>query len=229
MNVYAISDLHLSGAQPKPMNIFGDNWDDHWDKIMEDWREKVEPEDVVLIPGDISWAMRMEEAKIDTDEICEMPGKKIMLRGNHDYWWSSISRVRAILYNETYVIQNDSLNFGDVWFAGTRGWVCPNEKEFLPDDEKIYLREVGRLKISLESMKRTDDDCVVVMMHYPPFNEMKEPNGFTELLETFGIKTVIYGHLHDIAAMRSFNGELNGITYHNVSCDYLDFKLKRIL
>ena len=211
------------------MNVFGSNWDDHWDRIREDWLQKVNNNDVVLIPGDISWAMHMNDAKIDLDEICELPGKKVILRGNHDYWWSSISRVRSMLFNHTYALQNDSIQFDGVWIAGTRGWVCPNEKEFSPDDEKIFTREVGRLKISLDSMKRNSNDRTIVMMHYPPFNELREPSDFTKLFKAYDIKTVIYGHLHDLSAMRSFNGELDGVRYFNVSCDFLDFKLKQML
>ena len=228
MKIFAISDLHLSGAQPKPMDIFGKNWGNHWEKIKDDWHSKVSNDDLVLIPGDISWAMHAKDARLDTDEICEMPGSKIMLRGNHDYWWGSVSKVREMLFNNTYVIQNDSVVIDSFCIAGTRGWVCPNEKGFLPDDEKIYLREVGRLKLSLEHAKAKNADEIIVMMHYPPFNELREPNGFTDLIKDFGIKTVIYGHLHDLSAMRSFNGEMDGVSYQNVSCDFLDFKLQRI-
>ena len=228
MAIFAISDLHLSGAQPKPMNIFGDNWENHWDKIKIDWHEKVTQDDIVMVPGDLSWAMHMSDAKIDIDSICEMPGKKIILRGNHDYWWSSISRVRNMLHNETYAIQNDCVVIDHYCFAGTRGWVCPNDRGVLPEDQKIYLREVGRLKLSLEQAVKQDAEEIIVMLHYPPFNENQEPSGFTELIEAHNIKTVVYGHLHDASARRSFNGEINGTKYLNVSCDFLDFKLIKI-
>lgn len=228
MNIYAISDLHLSGASPKPMHIFGENWENHWDKIKTDWHGKVTPDDLVLIPGDLSWAMHAEDAKSDIDAVCEMPGRKVILRGNHDYWWGAVSRVRAMLFNETYAIQNDSVVFGNVCVAGTRGWICSNDKNASPEDEKIYLRELGRMRLSLESAKKKDARETIVMMHYPPFNENKDKSGFTDLFFEFGIQTVIYGHLHDAAAKRSFNGELNGVFYSNVSCDFLDFQLKRL-
>jgi len=228
MHIYAISDLHLSGFKPKPMNIFGENWEDHWKKIKADWHERVSGEDLVLIPGDISWAMKLSEAKQDLDEICEMPGKKLLLRGNHDYWWSSISRLREILYNDTFVLQNDAFEFEDVSIAGTRGWICPNEREFRPEDEKIYLREVERLRLSLIKVRPREDKDIIVMMHFPPFNENREDNGFTELFEKFGVPKVLYGHLHDASAQNSFNGIHNGIEYQNVSCDFLDFKLLKV-
>ncbi len=228
MQVYAISDLHLSGFKPKPMDIFGENWKDHWTKIRVDWHKRVREEDLVLIPGDISWAMRLSEAMIDLKQIEELPGSKIILKGNHDYWWSSLSRLISELKPNTYVLQNNAFDFEELSVAGTRGWTCPSDREFKPEDEKIYLREVERLKLSLEKVKPREDKKIIAMMHYPPFNEKREPTGFTELFERYGVETVIYGHLHDASASQSFNGVHNGILYQNVSCDFLNFKLKEI-
>ena len=229
MRVYAISDLHLSGFQPKPMDVFGDNWKDHWTKIRVDWHNRVHQGDLVLIPGDISWAMRLSEAMIDLEQIQELPGKKILLKGNHDYWWSSLTKINSMLDENTLILQNNAFEFEDLNVAGTRGWTCPSAREFKPEDEKIYLREVERLKLSLEKVKPREDKKIIVMMHYPPFNEKREPTGFTELMEKFGVDTVLYGHLHDASAHQSFNGIHNGILYQNVSCDFLDFKLKEII
>ena len=228
MQVYAISDLHLSGFKPKPMDIFGENWKDHWMKIRVDWHKCVREEDLVLIPGDISWAMRLSEAMIDLKQIEELPGSKIILKGNHDYWWSSLSRLISELKPNTYVLQNNAFDFKELSVAGTRGWTCPSDREFKPEDKKIYLREVERLKLSLEKVKPREDKKIIAMMHYPPFNEKREPTGFTELFEKYGVDTVIYGHLHDASAYQSFNGVHNGILYQNVSCDFLNFKLKEI-
>jgi len=228
MQVYAISDLHLSGYQPKPMDIFGENWKDHWTKIRADWYKHVHEEDLVLIPGDISWAMRLSEALIDLKQIEELPGTKILLKGNHDYWWSSVSRIRSELNDSMILLQNEAFEFDHISVAGTRGWTCPSDREFKPEDEKIYRREVERLKLSLSRVKPREDKRIIVMMHYPPFNEKREQTGFTELMEKYGVDTVLYGHLHDASAYQSFNGVHNGILYQNVSCDFLDFKLKKI-
>ena len=228
MDVYAISDLHLSGFSPKPMDVFGDNWKDHWTKIRVDWHKRVHENDLVLIPGDISWAMRLSEALIDLKQIEELPGSKVILKGNHDYWWSSLSRLTSELKDNTYVLQNNAFEFEDISVAGTRGWTCPSDREFKAEDERIYLREVERLKLSLEKVKPREDKKIIVMMHYPPFNEKRDSTGFTELFEKFGVDTVLYGHLHDASAFMSFNGIHNGVLYQNVSCDFLDFKLKKI-
>ncbi len=228
MDVYAISDLHLSGYQPKPMDVFGENWRDHWAKIRADWYKRVHESDLVLIPGDISWAMRLSEALVDLKQIEEMPGTKIILKGNHDYWWSSLTRLTSELNETMLVLQNNAFDFEDVSIAGTRGWTCPSSKEFKAEDEKIYLREVERLRLSLERIKPREDRKIIAMMHYPPFNEKREPTGFTDLFEKFGVDTVLYGHLHDASAGMSFNGVHNGIVYQNVSCDFLEFKLKKV-
>ena len=128
MNIYAIGDLHLSGASPKPMDIFGDHWADHWVKIKENWHSLVKADDIVLIPGDLSWAMRPEEAATDISEICALPGRKVLIKGNHDYWWGSIVKVRSMLTNYTYALQNDSIVFDDFVIAGTRGWDMPRHQ-----------------------------------------------------------------------------------------------------
>ncbi len=228
MKIFAISDLHLSGFKPKPMDIFGDNWIGHWDKIRDDWNEKVDEKDIVLIPGDLSWAMKLEEAKIDIDEICELKGTKILLKGNHDYWWTGLSKVKGILSNNTFILQNNSIEIGDYVFAGTRGWTMPHDGEYDKQDEKIYLREIERLKLSLSSIKNKDKP-IIVMMHYPPINDRNMENEFIDLFKLYNVKHVIYGHLHAASAKFSFNGIYEGITFQNVSCDYLDFKLYQII
>ena len=156
MNIYAIGDLHLSGQSPKPMDIFGDHWTDHWPRIKESWQQAVSGDDVVLIPGDISWAMRLEEARCDLDAIGALPGRKIIMRGNHDYWWGSLSQVQSLLPPLMYALQNNSFVFEDCVIGGTRGWLCPGNHYFsAPSDEKIYLREAGRLELSLAHARKT--------------------------------------------------------------------------
>ncbi len=140
MKVFAIGDLHLSGAVDKPMDVFGVAWDKHFLRIQTYWRERVATEDVVLIPGDISWAMHLDEAKPDLEFIANLPGEKILVRGNHDYWWNSLSKVRAALPPTIRALQNDSIRFDGVSIAGSRGWSCPGTSGFTASDEKIYER-----------------------------------------------------------------------------------------
>jgi hypothetical protein len=226
MRFFAIADPHLSKAQAKPMSIFGDNWEGHPEVFFEGWREVVGPEDVVLIPGDISWAMGLEEALLDLQDIAELPGSKIILRGNHDYWWASISKVRKALPSGIYALQNDSLVLGEVAIAGTRGWDTPQSRPLDKEDRKIYLREVERLKLSLESLKTTPYQKLIVALHFPP--TLGEANGFTDLLEEYRPDGVVYGHLHGANPERLIP-QWQGIPLHLVAADFLNFRPKLIL
>ena len=173
MKIFAISDLHLSLNNPKPMNCFGPVWEGYEQKIFDDWREKVGDDDLVLLAGDFSWAMRLDEAKPDFELIKDLPGKKVLIRGNHDYWWSSISAVRAALPQNMFAIQNDAIKFGDIIVCGTRGWTVPENGEFASaEDEKIFKREVIRLDLTLKSAKalQQNGEKIICMMHYPPCN-----------------------------------------------------------
>ena len=224
MNIIAIGDLHLSFANPKPMDIFGDNWADHPEKIRRAWEAAVTPDDVVLLPGDISWAMNLEEAKPDLDYIAALPGRKIMIRGNHDYWWSTVSKVRKFVDPSIDVLQNDSLRIGDLTIAAARGWDCPGGYHFDEHDMQIYEREVGRLKLSLDHATANGATRIWVMLHYPPTNEKHHASGFLEVLHQYPVEKVIYGHLHGKEGHRgALEGVREGIEYHLVACDYLDF------
>ena len=231
MNVYAISDLHLSGHAPKPMSIFGEHWDDHWARIKESWLDTVRPGDVVLLPGDLSWAMRLDEAKTDIDEVCAMPGVKLIIKGNHDYWWGSLAQVESMLSNDTYVIQNNSRRFGDIVFAGSRGWTVPGSNQYsAANDEKLYLREAGRLELSLKhARKNAPSEQLVCMMHFPPADADGAPTLFTRLFEKYGATDVVYGHLHSASIRGALSGEVRGVRYTLVSCDATEFKLVRII
>lgn len=155
MKLFAIGDLHLSHSSNKPMSVFGPNWDNHAERIAAAWRERVSDEDAVLIPGDISWAMQLDEARPDIEYIAALPGKKVIMRGNHDYWWGSISKVRDMLPCCMYALQNDTVELGSVTIAGSRGWICPGSSGFDPEtDKKIYDREVIRLQLSLSGANR---------------------------------------------------------------------------
>ena len=226
MRIFAIGDLHLPGGQLKPMDIFGAHWEGHFDKICADWRARVTEEDVVLLPGDLSWAMTLEEAAPDLAAICTLPGRKILLRGNHDYWWSSITRVRGLLPAGNYALQNDALAIDGAVFAGSRGWTVVPENSTNAQELKIYRRELMRLEFSLQSaQKLSQGRPIVAMLHFPPFGDRKEGSGFTELLEKYGVNTCVYGHLHGEGLRTAFNGEKNGVKYACTSCDGLGFRL----
>lgn len=230
MKVFAISDLHLSINNDKPMDIFGPVWDGYLDKIEKDWEEKVGSEDLVLIAGDISWAMRLNEAKEDLRYLSNFKGNKVIIKGNHDYWWSAIGSVRENLSNNTYAIQNDAVRFGNIIVCGSRGWAIP-EKEFKDEqDEKIYRREVIRMELSLQTMQamRTENDKVVVMTHFPPFNYKLEDNEMTELFEKYNVDAVVFGHLHSYDKKQKLQIVKNNIKYYLTSCDLLDNKLVEI-
>ena len=227
MAVWAISDLHLPARQ-KPMDIFGPHWQNHFERIREDWLAHVGQQDIVLLPGDLSWAMHLEEAQEDLARIGELPGRKLLLRGNHDYWWSSIGRVRRALPEGCFALQNDSMLMDGLLFAGSRGWQIPAEPDGDSDDARIYRRERQRLEMSLNNARAKDADApLVVMMHYPPRGENMD--GFSDILKRFGVEHVVYGHLHGAGLAGAIRGEVDGIFYHQVSCDGLDFKIARIL
>lgn len=225
MTVYAIADLHLPAGTNKPMDIFGAHWERHFERISEDWRARVTEEDIVLLPGDISWAMRLEDACMDLDAIGRLPGVKILTRGNHDYWWSSISRVREKLTGNTHALQNDAMKLGGLLFAGTRGWMLP-EKDTADDDRRIFARECQRLDMSLARARRLDADApLICMLHYPPLTDGNRDNEMTRILKAYGVHTVVYGHLHGAAICGAFQGEQDGIRYRLVSCDSLGLRL----
>ncbi|HZJ83796.1 MAG TPA: metallophosphoesterase [Clostridia bacterium] len=228
MKIYAIGDLHLPGGQDKAMDIFGSHWENHWDKIKKNWLNIVEADDIVLIPGDISWAMHLEEALEDLEDIGNLPGKKIMIKGNHDYWWSSISRIRNVLHDSIFAIQNDSLYLEplSLAFCGTRGWTTPGGWDFSDHDEKIFSRELNRLKLSLDSAK--DAKNIIVLLHYPPFDDKGQESKISHLIAQYPVQHVLFGHLHGDSFNRVFEGPFNDIEYHLVSCDYLDFQPKFI-
>ncbi|MBE5808667.1 MAG: phosphohydrolase [Clostridiales bacterium] len=226
MGLFAISDLHLP-AHKKPMDIFGPHWEHHFEHIAEDWRARVTPQDIVLLPGDFSWAMTLEEAADDIAMVGALPGRKVLLRGNHDYWWNAIGRVRRALPEGMFAIQNDALILDEYVFAGSRGWVIPSERAEDSDDLRIYNRERMRLNMSLDTAERIADGReIVVMMHYPPLTNQLA--GFSDILKQRGIRHCVYGHLHGAALGAAVRGTVDGVTYHQVSCDGLGFKVYHI-
>lgn len=229
MKIFAIADLHLSNDESKPMSIFGPQWEDHFSRICADWKSKVSDEDIVLLPGDLSWEMKLENALSDIRRVGQLPGRKVLIRGNHDYWWSSISRVREVLPEGMYAIQNDALTIDGVTFCGTRGWILPGE-DTDEDDDRIRMRELGRLRLSMDSALRVcGGGPVICMLHYPPLLEAMRDTEVTALIEDSPIREVVYGHLHGNALKGAFRGIHNGVHYHQVSCDGIGFKLEQIM
>lgn len=231
MKIFAISDLHLSINTNKPMNIFGPVWEHHFEAISKDWNEKVNDDDIVLIAGDISWGMKLEEAMEDIKEIAKLNGKKILTRGNHDYWWKSISAIRNLLPKNMYALQNDAIKFGDYIICGTRGWTVPEKDgDQTTEDKKIFDREVIRLELSLKAGEklRLNGEKLICMFHYPPFNSKTEDSAFTALFEKYKVDKVIYGHLHGKGGRTIIHTNKNGIDYYLTSCDKVENKLVTI-
>lgn len=229
MALFVMGDLHLSGGVDKPMDIFGEQWMEHEKKIEKNWIDLIGKDDTVLIPGDISWAMDLKEAMIDLEWIDRLPGKKILLKGNHDYWWGSVTKMNG-LFENMYFLQNNYFAYQSYGICGTRGWTCPNDYKFTEQDKKVYERELQRLKLSLEDAIKNGHKELLVMTHYPPTNDQLEPSGFTEIYETYGVKKVIYGHLHGKDFFKcGLQGEYKEVSYYLTSCDYLDFKPLKIL
>lgn len=230
MKIFAIADTHLSGEPPtKPMDIFGAHWHNHWEKIKTDWHDRVTAEDIVLLPGDISWAMRLDDALVDLNAIRQLPGRKILVRGNHDYWWQTISKMNKAVENELTFLQNSFAVAGDYAICGSRGWLCPGDRSFTAEDNSIYQRELLRVRASLEAAASAGFAKIILMLHYPPVNDKHEPSGFTELISEFKVMICLFGHLHSESAATAPVGIINGAACHLVACDALDFKLKLIL
>lgn len=214
----------------KPMDVFGSHWENHFERISESWRARVSEDDVVLIPGDISWAMQLADALQDLERIAQLPGRILILRGNHDYWWSSLTQLRCSLPQGMHAVQNDAYDAGDMVFCGTRGWTIPGQGA-AAQDEKIFRREVLRLEMSLKAAAQmADGRPIVAMMHYPPLLPEHKASGtaFTRLLSAYGVSRCVYGHLHGQSIQRGINGVYDGVRYDLVSCDALGFAVKEV-
>lgn len=227
MKIFAISDLHIATTANKPMDIFGSKWVGYLDKIKEDWQNKVAKEDIVLISGDLSWAMKLEDAMVDLGFLSSLNGKKVIIRGNHDYWWSGIGKIRKALPNGVFALQNDSVKFGNYIICGSRGWTLEDNSE---QDKKLVAREVERFRLTLKDAikQKEQGDKIICMIHYPPFNNARENSPFTDLFEEYGVDCVVYGHLHGKDCKAELEYIKNGIKYHLTSCDLIDNTLKEI-
>ena len=233
MKIFAISDLHLSFGEniDKPMDKFGEGWEHHAERLKAAWEERISDGDLVLIPGDISWGLRLEEAEADFEWVHSLPGIKIISKGNHDLWWGRINYLNS-LYDDIVFLQNDCYvpECGDPVIVASRGWPYPGSDEYTEHDEKIYARELQRLRLGLDAAKaKAPDARIIVCLHYPPSDPGGRQTGFTDILEEYGVWKCIYGHLHgQVAFGRGIKGELRGVNYQLVALDYLGAQPKLI-
>lgn len=237
MSIYIIGDLHLSFSQDKPMSIFGQNWEGHTEKIREDWLKKVKPEDTVILAGDFSWATYLEETYADFCYLNELPGKKILLKGNHDYWWTTVTSMKRYLQEKEIenvdFLFNNSFEIENKVFVGTRGWALLDSE----NSQKMIKREADRLELSIKSAieQYGEEKEKIAIMHYPPIstssmkNEYTYESKFLEIMKQYHIKTCYYAHLHGASHKDAIEGEIEGINFTLISADYLDFKLEKIV
>ncbi len=225
MSLFTIADLHLSLGVNKPMDVFP-GWENYTERLTENWQNVVKPEDTVVIAGDISWGLMMEESRKDFEYLDSLNGTKIILKGNHDYWFTTKTKVEKELDNwglkTIKILFNNAYEYDDYAICGTRGWM--NEQ----NDKKILLRECGRLRLSLEAGKKLGKEPIV-FLHYPPIYGASECYEILEVLYEYGVKHVYYGHIHGYSLGYAINGERIGIDFRLVSCDYLQFSPKKII
>lgn len=228
MALYAIGDLHLCLGAPKPMDIFGGAWVGYMDKLKEGM-SVIQPEDTTVLLGDLSWALDLASAKADFAWIHEIPGRKIILKGNHDYWWSTAAKFQKFClengFENLQLLNNNCYEYKDWAICGTRGWFFEEERSGL-HDEKVFKRELIRLEASL---KAAGEKNKMVFLHYPPRYKGYECTEILQLLETYGVRRCFYGHLHGGSHRLAMEGPWNGIDFKLVAADYIGFKPYRVI
>ncbi len=245
MRIWAIGDLHLSfGVQNKSMDIFGPAWEKHAEKIATNWKSLIRAEDLVLIPGDLSWALKLEEAIPDLQWVHELPGTKVLIKGNHDFWWGSLNKLAPVLPPSIHLIQNNVFNWKDVSIGGARLWDTPeysfsslveyrenaSAKKKDPEElvqqelsEKLFNKELERLKLSL-GLLNPQASLRLAMTHYPPIGADLQPSRAAQILEQHGITVCVFGHLHNLKANLDIFGTARGVKYVLAACDYIHFQ-----
>lgn len=222
MSLFAIGDPHLSFSTDKPMDIFK-GWDDYVLKLENNWNSIVTDEDTVIIPGDISWAMGLESAKKDFEFINNLNGNKIILKGNHDYWWNTMNKMNKFLkeneFDSIKILHNNSFKIGNFSVAGTRGWFYDDSCEA---DKKVLLREAGRLRASINEAKKSGGE-VIVFLHYPPISATQKCDEILNVILENEIKRCYFGHLHGFVAPENAFIEYEGVKFTLVSADKLNF------
>ena len=226
MAIFAISDLHLSLGGDKPMDVFGSKWEDYTEKMKSRWNSIITDEDIVVIPGDISWATYIDDAVFDFEYINSLNGRKLILKGNHDYWWTTQNKMRLFLERNNFdtieILQNSAYFYNGTAVCGTRGWTIPSA-ESKSDDRKIFEREKQRLILSLESAKALKPNEIIVAMHYPPIDKNNINSDFLNIMKEYKVSECVFGHLHAAAHAHAPVGIYDNIKLRLVSCDYLNF------
>ena len=233
MSLFVIGDLHLSFGTDKPMDIFGNNWENHAEKIKANWIEKVHPGDTVMLPGDFSWATYLDESKEDFSFINSLPGFKILSKGNHDYWWTTLTQMRKFLEENNFenidFLYNNAFQVESKVLVGARGWINTFRED---DNYKILKRENDRLKLSIAYANKEFDNTLekIAFIHYPPFYKEAVPEeiDFIKTLKDNNIKKCFYGHLHGPSHKDAIEGIIDGIEFRLISSDYLNFDLVKI-
>lgn len=225
MALYTIADLHLPLGIDKPMDIFGKAWDGYVERLEYNWQRKVLPEDTVILPGDFSWATYLEQSERDFAFLNRLNGRKILLKGNHDYWWTTMNKLQGFVrerdFHDIEFLQNNSFRYENIALCGTRGWLHPALDGFGAEDRKIYDREVLRLELSLQAAGECD--AIYVFTHYPPISVQHDDNAFIRMMKQYGVSKCFYGHLHSTSHRNAVNGVIDGIEYRLISADYLQF------
>ena len=229
MRIFAIGDLHLSGQPPqKPMTIFGSHWENHWERIRENGLARVSEDDLVLLAGDLSWGMRLADALPDLLAVADLPGKKILIRGNHDYWWQTLGKMNTALSGRLHFLQNNFFPADEIAVCGSRGWLLPDDPQYTTEDEAIRHRELMRTEASLKAAAQAGFHQTLLMLHYPPLYSTTTDSDFSRLCRQYQVRHCLYGHLHGDGIAAAFEGEKDGTCYHLVSADALNFQLKEI-
>ncbi len=226
MSVFSISDLHLPLGVDKPMDVFGRSWENYVYKIEKNWIALVCDDDWIVMPGDFSWATYLEQSRADFEFLNSLPGKKILLKGNHDYWWTSLKKLDEFMeqnnYRNIYFLHNNAYLCDNTAVCGTRGWVYADENSE-EKDFKIYSREVMRLEMSVMQAMKLNAKEIIAFTHYPPLYPGNAQTPMTAVLKKYNIKKCIYGHIHAARQKNAVTGIADDIDYKLVSCDYLEF------
>ncbi len=225
MALYTIADLHLPLGIDKPMDIFGKAWENYVERLADNWQSVIKKDDTVVLAGDFSWATYLEQSIRDFEYLHCLNGTKILLKGNHDYWWTTMNKLREFTeangFTDVKFLQNNSFMYNNVAICGTRGWIHPGWDSFSDDDRKIFDREVLRLEMSLNSAKECKE--IYVFTHYPPVSATLELNAFIEMMRKYPVTKCVYGHLHGASHKNAVSGSVDGIEYRLVSGDYVGF------
>ena len=238
MSIFALADLHLSLSNPdKSMEVFGQSWGEYIERVRDNWTETVAGSDTVLIPGDISWATYIEQAEEDFRFISELPGRKLLSRGNHDYWWTTLKKMENVLrdkgFDNLFFVRTNVVEADDCLVTGTRGWMIETKESIEgSDNRKIYEREKSRIKLCIEELGKADPDHAkkhIMMIHYPPVTAKQDFTEFAEMIAEGGIDICVYGHLHGKAHKKVFEGDFEGTEFICASADYVGFKPVKII